>query len=77
MKTQWVIKVRGEEAYFAIQRWPEAGFTTCSKKGNPGVYDPQFFTSKAAAKKELASWPKKYGSLASDHGKWEVTEWKK
>lgn len=50
---KWAIKVRDKDHWVAIQRFPTHGFTTCSKKGNPGVYDVWVFETREEARQIL------------------------
>ena len=66
----WAIKVKGEDSWYAIQRFP--GFTTCQARGNPGIYDIQFFKAREDADKALAGIPEDIRTLGNDT--WEVVD---
>lgn len=66
---KWVVKVKGRDCYYAVQRY--LGFTSCSRKGNPGVYDVQVFASKDVAQRALAAIPE----INKEDDTWEVVPW--
>lgn len=68
---KYAIKVAGEDAYYAVQRFP--GFTTCSKAGNPGIYDVQLFDTKLEAEKILSTFTD--NGIDVYHDQWIVVEW--
>ena len=67
---KWAVKVRGHNAWYAVQRRP--GFTTCSAKEIPGTYEIQFFESREAATKALTEIPEENTTLMGQT--WEVVD---